>query len=51
MEEMLFELYEIARKGDDMTLENNQLLNGFLNFGGTGGGFNLFKKCNSDFSM
>jgi hypothetical protein len=35
-----------------MTLEDNRLLNGFFNFGGSGGdGFNLFKKSNSDFPM
>jgi hypothetical protein len=51
IEEMILTLNEAAGGGDDMAFENNPLLNGFFNFGGTGcgGRFNLFKNNKSDF--
>jgi hypothetical protein len=52
IEEMILTLNEAAGGGDDMTFENNPLLNGFFNFGGSGGGkFNLFKNTNSNLPM
>jgi hypothetical protein len=50
IDELILTLNEIAGGGDDMTFKNNLLLNGFFNFGGFGGGFNLFKN-NSDLPM
>jgi hypothetical protein len=47
---MILTLNEAAGGDDNMTFENNPLLNGFFNFGGSGGGrFNLFKNNKSDF--
>jgi hypothetical protein len=48
IEELIFTLNEMAGGGDDMTFENNPLLNGFFNCGGK---FNLFKNTNSDLPM
>jgi hypothetical protein len=50
IEELIFYFNQAAGGNDNMTFENNPLLNGFFNFGGSGGGgFNLFKNNKSDF--
>jgi hypothetical protein len=51
IEEMILTMNQAAGLGDDTAFENNPLLNGFFNFGGSGGGgrFNLFKNNQSDF--
>jgi hypothetical protein len=49
IEQMIGTLNQVAG-GDGMNFEDNPLLNGFFNFGGSGGGwFNLFKNKKSDF--
>jgi hypothetical protein len=49
IDQMIGTLNQVA-EGDGMSFEDNSLLNGFFNFGGSGGsGFNLFKNNKSDF--